>query len=44
MDWTDLFVPPTKVSNYERVKFSPEELTTFENFFKLEQGETDIIK
>ena len=34
MDWNDLYVPPTKVKNYEKVELSDDELENFNTFFK----------
>ena len=36
MDWEDLFVPPTKVKDYEKINFSSEEIDKFESFFRLD--------
>lgn len=34
MDWTDLYVPPTKVKHYERAEFTDSDQTIFNQFYK----------
>ena len=34
MHWSDLYVPPTKVKNYQKIQLSGNELDNFNSFFK----------